>query len=227
MAEAVTNRTIITLDGGAIDARVERIGLACRKIMASANEAISKMRNDADELTSDVQVVIPHPPAPRGSQQVPPPPPTPPPTAAQMQVIKSQAETLLAVSGGVAADFRFWVEEWSKAKKLHLREAWCQIMRLVRSIGEIAERFIACVVPFWEYLPNRNRYIEGFMDTFEATVMPYLEEVVNVWGQWAHITTRNHVEGCVGVDCCALFAPPYMMRDRRAVVLPAVVSYDT
>lgn len=225
MAEPAALRTTICLDGET-DGRLERIGLACQHIMAQAREVINKMRQDVAQLTDDVQVVKVQPKPPRGSEQPPAPAPPGRPSDAVIASVQIVAEGLIKSTGGMTAEIRRWTDLWKQTKSLQLREAWCQIMRIVRSVAEMADRFVGCVVPFWEYIQDKKRLVDNFMDTLEATFIPYLEELVNVWGQWAHIRTEGHVDGCVGPECCALFAPQNYCRGTRAVVLPQLRVKD-
>ncbi|KAM7203612.1 hypothetical protein V8F20_003907 [Naviculisporaceae sp. PSN 640] len=225
MAEPAALRTTICLDGET-DPRLERIGLACQHIMTQAREVINKMRQDVAQLTDDVQLVRVNPPPPTGSKQ--PPAPTPPgrPFDVTMESVHTMAEGLIKSSGSITAEIRYWAERWKAAKKLALREAWCLIMRIIRFVAEIADRFVGCVAPFWEYIQEKERLIDGFMNTLAATFIPYLEDLVDIWGQWAHNTTRGHIDGCVGPECCALFAPVYIFREKRAVILPQLGVWD-
>ncbi|KAK4206829.1 hypothetical protein QBC37DRAFT_406765 [Rhypophila decipiens] len=231
MAEPAAERTTIAIDG-ALDSRYERITSVCQRIIQTVEEELKKSREHVAKLTEinltgeedddDELQILDLPPPPKGSAQVFLKPPLKRPAPLTMASVMTQANALLVARGEITAECRYWSTRWSKSKAVYIRESYCQIMRIVRSIAELLERFVGTVVPFWESINDKQRYIFGFIDSLAATVMPYFEHMVDTWGQWCYDMTKVHVDGCVCKDQCALFAAKWLVSARRAFVLPYI-----
>ncbi|KAM7182645.1 hypothetical protein V8F33_014144 [Rhypophila sp. PSN 637] len=230
MAEPAADRTTIAIDG-ALDSRYERITSVCQRIVQTVEESFKKAREDvaklteinlADEEDDDDLQILDLPPAPKGSEQVFLKPPLKRPAPLTMASVMTQANALLTATGEITAECRYWSTRWSKSKTVHIRESYCQIMRIVRSIAELLERFVGTVVPFWESINDKQRYIFGFIDNLAATVMPYFEHMVDTWAQWCYDMTKVHVGACVCKDLCSLFAAKWLVPARRTFVLPYI-----